>query len=85
MDLQTQRLTAVVNYSLIITSLFWGGKFTPCFFKLDRDPAMINQNQLILQSLDKSGDTGGEGIFLGDNRARHCFVLKDLVPVNFFK
>ena len=46
---------------------------------------MINQDQLILLSLDKSGDTGGEGIFLGDHPAGHCFVLKDLVPVNFFK
>ena len=46
---------------------------------------MINQNHLILLSLNKSGNAGGEGVFLGDNRAGHCFVLRDLVPINFFK
>ena len=29
------------------------------------------------------GDTGGEGIILGENSAGHCFVLRDLIPINF--
>ena len=35
---------------------------------------MINQNRLILL-----------GEILGENPAGHCFVLKDLIPINFFK
>ena len=31
------------------------------------------------------GDTGGEGIILGKNLAGHCFLLRDLIPINFFK
>ena len=38
---------------------------------------MINQNQLILLSFGKRGDTGG-----GDNLAGYCFVLRDLISVN---
>ena len=30
-------------------------------------------------------DTGKEGIILGKNPAGHCFVLKDLTPIRFFK
>ena len=36
------------------------------------DPAMINQNHLILLSFGKREDTGWEGIILGDNLAEHC-------------
>ena len=46
---------------------------------------MINQNQLSLLSFGKRWDTGGEGIIIGDNPAGHCFLLKDLIPINFFK
>ena len=31
----------------------------------------------------KMGDTGS--IIQGDSSAGHCFVLKDLIPVNFFE
>lgn len=31
----------------------------------------------------KKGDT--VGITLGDNPAEHCFLLRDLVPIKFFK
>ena len=31
----------------------------------------------------KMGDTGG--IIQGDNSAGHCFVIRDLIPMNFFK
>ena len=31
----------------------------------------------------KMGDRGG--IIQGDNSAGHCFVLMDLIPMNFFK
>ena len=31
------------------------------------------------------GDVEGEGIILGENPAEHCFVLRDLVPINFLK
>ena len=41
---------------------------------------MINKNNLILLSFGKRGDAGG-----GDNLGRHCFVLRDLNPMNFFK
>ena len=34
---------------------------------------MINQNHLILLSFGKRGDTGGEGIILGDNPAGRFF------------
>ena len=43
---------------------------------------MIDQNLL---SFGERGSTGGEGIILGDNPARHCLLLKDLIPLNFFK
>ena len=33
----------------------------------------------------KSGDAEGGGIILGDNPARHGFVLTDLVPLNILK
>ena len=50
---------------------------------------MINQNHLILLSFGKwgytLGDTGGEGIILGESPAGHCFVLRDLIPIKFFK
>ena len=46
---------------------------------------MINQNHLILLSFGKRGDTGEEGIILGDNPVGRCFVLRDLIPMNFFK
>ena len=41
---------------------------------------MFNQNQLILLSSGKRGDTGG-----GDNPDEHYFILRDLIPMNFFK
>ena len=31
----------------------------------------------------KMGDTGG--IIQADDSAEHCFVLRDLIPMNFFK
>ena len=40
--------------------------------KVGGDPAMINQNHLILLSFGKREDTGWEGIILGDNLAEHC-------------
>ena len=45
---------------------------------------MINQNHLILLFFLARrgytlGDTGVEGITLGENPARHCFVLWDLL------
>ena len=46
---------------------------------------MINKNHLIWVFFGKSGDTGGEGIILGDNPAGECFVLRDLIPSNYFK
>ena len=41
---------------------------------------MINKNNLILLSFVKRGNTG-EGYNLGG----HCFVSRDLIPMNFFK
>ena len=49
------------------------------------DPAKIIRNHLILLSFGKREDTEGEGIILGENHAGHCFVLSDIIPVNFFK
>ena len=46
---------------------------------------MINQNQLSLLSFGKRCDTGGEGIIIGHNPARHCFLLRYLIPTIFFK
>ena len=46
---------------------------------------MINQNHLILLSFAKRRDTEGEGIILVDNPAGHCFVLSNLIPINFTK
>ena len=46
---------------------------------------MINQNRLILLSFGKRGHLGEESIILGDNPAGHCFVLRDLIPMKFFK
>ena len=46
---------------------------------------MINQNHLILLSFGKREDTGGKGIIPGENPDGHCFVLRDLIPINFFK
>ena len=34
---------------------------------------------------DKREDTGEEGIILGENPAGHCFVLRELIPINIFK
>ena len=48
-------------------------------------PTMNNQNHLILLFFGKRGDTGAEGIILGDNSPGHCFLLRDLIPKNFFK
>ena len=48
------------------------------------DPAVINQNHLILLSFGSTGDID-EGIILGDNPAGHCFLLTDLIPMNFIK
>ena len=45
---------------------------------------MIIQNRLILLSFGKREDTWGEGIILGENLAGHCFVLRDLISINFF-
>ena len=72
-------------YSLIITSPFFGEKFTPLFFwkkepqlpsplKSGGDPAMIIQNRLILLSFGKRKDTGEEDIILGEDPARLCFL-----------
>ena len=46
---------------------------------------MINQNQLNLLCFGKRWDTEGEGIIIGDNPAGHCFLLRYLIPMNFFK
>ena len=46
---------------------------------------MINQKTLVLLYFGKKRDTGGEGIILGENPAGHCFLLRDLIPVNLFK
>ena len=46
---------------------------------------MINQNQLRLLHFGKRRDTGGEGITIGDNPAGHCFLLRCLIPVNFYQ
>ena len=31
------------------------------------------------------GDIGRERIILGENPAGHCFVLRELIPISFFK
>ena len=49
------------------------------------DIALINQNQYILMSFGKTGDTGGEGMILRDNPIGHCFLSRDLISINFFK
>ena len=46
---------------------------------------MIYQDRLILLSFGQRGDTGGEGIILGDSPAGHCFLLRNLIAMNFFK
>ena len=51
---------------------------------------MIYQDHLILLSFAQrggggGGDTGGEGIILGDSPAGHCFLLRNLIAMNFFK
>ena len=50
---------------------------------------MVNQNLIVLLFLLKGryslGNTGGEGITLGDNNTGHCFELRDLFPINFIK
>ena len=76
------------------------GKFTPLFFWNNepqppallwsgRDPVMINQKQFILLSFGKREKHPRKyrcrGWILGKNSAGHCFVLSDLIAVNFFK
>ena len=46
---------------------------------------MFNQNPLILLTFDKRGDTYGEDVILEANSAGRCFVLRDLISVNFSK
>ena len=46
---------------------------------------MVNQNQLSLLSFGKRWHAGGEGIIIGDNPAVHCFHLRYLIQINFFK
>ena len=50
---------------------------------------MVNQNLIVLLFLLKGryslGNTGGEGITLGDNNTGHCFELRDLFLINFIK
>ena len=46
---------------------------------------MINKKKLTLLSFGKWGNTGGGDLILGINPAGHCFVLRDLIPNNFFK
>ena len=46
---------------------------------------MINRNYLILLSLVREEIQAEEGIIVGDNPAGHCFVLRDLIPMNFSK
>ena len=41
---------------------------------------MINKNNLILLHYGKRGDAG-----VRNNLGEHCFVLKDLIQINFFK
>ena len=41
------------------------------------------QNERRGKSFGKMGDTGV--IIQGDNSAGHCFVIRDLIPMNFFK
>ena len=53
--------------------------------KCGGDPALINQNHLILLSFGKTEDTRGEGLILGESPAGHCFVLRDLISINFLK
>ena len=86
----------MIDYSLITSPFFFffgGGGIYPLFF---RTPTLIpfvkwgkssydNQNHLSLLSFGNSWDTGGKGIIIGDNPAGHCFLLKDLIPMNFFK
>ena len=45
---------------------------------------MINQNPLILLSLVRE-NKGRKSIILGQNPAGHRFVLRNLIPINFFK
>ena len=53
--------------------------------KCGGDLALINQNHLILLSFGKTEDTRGEGLILGESPAGHCFVLRDLISINFLK
>ena len=49
---------------------------------------MANQNYLSLLPFGKRWDTGEESIIsiiIGDNPAGHCFLLMDLMLMNFFK
>ena len=46
---------------------------------------MIIQNHLSLLSFGERWDTGGEGIIIRDNPAGYYFLLKDLIPMKFFK
>ena len=36
-------------------------------------------------SFGRKGDTVRAGIILGDNPAGRCFLLSDLIPINFFQ
>ena len=81
------------SYILISHNNLFGRKYLPpiflknrpnsnpyCLCKLREDPAKSYQNQLILLSFGKREDTGE-----GDNLDGHCFVLRDLIPMNIIK
>ena len=45
---------------------------------------MINQNELSLLSFGKRWDTGEEGVIIEDDPAGYSFLLRYLIPMNFF-
>ena len=48
-----------------------------------RQQSKIKEGEIFRKKEDAGG--GGEGIILGNDPAEHCFVLKDLIPMKFFK
>ena len=47
-----------------------------------RQQSKIKEGEIFRKKEDAGG---GEDVILGNDPAEHCFVLKDLIPMKFFK
>ena len=69
-------------------SFLWGKIYLLFFLKLNRTPTVIpfvKWGRSSYDGIQERWDTGGEGIIIRDNPAGYYFLLKDLIPMKFFK